>query len=378
MHCSEVHICQNAFQLRRRFYSAVMASFTCTICLEDKKSEEQPHPIEGNPICADCVITGIIPQFEAALHHEHNYPVVWGGVQLQVEDLSDYVSESFIARFRRRELEYASTHRVYCQHMAEMFLLPPIGASIPRGRVAAVHSEILAYIRRNTGPQGLIDLAYEVCGAMVTNRQQRGQTLLACYRCGGKSCGKCGMPTDGALPKDHKCPPKDDRSVDEILHGEQRGRDYQKCPSCDYAMALHDGCNTIRCTQCKTSLCFICGEAADHESVHWRREGGCPRFGQPGAENAIFDAPAPAPAPPPALIIPPGIELDRNGVPQAVLNHLAPLINAMAQRMQVHRQAGGEMDDAFREQVMADLGFVGERHEVDGQIVNGVWRPVRR
>ena len=49
-----------------------------------------------------------------------------------------------------------------------------------------------------------------------------------------------------------------------------RGKEYRKCPGCDMAVVLGDGCNTIICARnsCQQHFCFICGEKAHHDSDH--------------------------------------------------------------------------------------------------------------
>lgn len=41
--------------------------------------------------------------------------------------------------------------------------------------------------------------------------------------------------------------------------------------------------------QCGTGFCFICGKEADGESEHWRNGGSCPRYNQPGDDEAEYD-----------------------------------------------------------------------------------------
>lgn len=41
--------------------------------------------------------------------------------------------------------------------------------------------------------------------------------------------------------------------------------------------------------QCGTGFCFICGKEADGESEHWRKGGSCPRYNQPGDDEAEYD-----------------------------------------------------------------------------------------
>lgn len=40
---------------------------------------------------------------------------------------------------------------------------------------------------------------------------------------------------------------------------------------------------------CGSVFCFICGEAVEHNGIHWLPGNPCPRYNQPGAPNAIFD-----------------------------------------------------------------------------------------
>jgi hypothetical protein len=72
--------------------------------------------------------------------------------------------------------------------------------------------------------------------------------------------------------------------------GLKRGRDWQFCPNegCKRKVELKDGCNHVRCV-CRTHFCFVCGGFVRDGEGHWRREGGCPRFGVRGDGRAIFD-----------------------------------------------------------------------------------------
>jgi hypothetical protein len=81
-----------------------------------------------------------------------------------------------------------------------------------------------------------------------------------------------------------------DATLDAMVpEGLVRGVDFQRCARCKIAIGLRDGCNHMACTQCGHNFCYICGEDARENSGHWF-PGGCPRWGQPGQQNAIFDA----------------------------------------------------------------------------------------
>jgi hypothetical protein len=51
---------------------------------------------------------------------------------------------------------------------------------------------------------------------------------------------------------------------------------------------LSDGCNHMRCV-CRMHFCFICGKPVRDGEGHWKKEGGCPRFGMKDSKRAIYD-----------------------------------------------------------------------------------------
>jgi hypothetical protein len=67
------------------------------------------------------------------------------------------------------------------------------------------------------------------------------------------------------------------------------GEDFMYCPEPDFhePIMLLSGCNQITC-RCGGSFCYLCGEKAKGDSLHWR-EGGCPRNGRPGSEDESYD-----------------------------------------------------------------------------------------
>lgn len=77
----------------------------------------------------------------------------------------------------------------------------------------------------------------------------------------------------------------------QAVKGQVPGQDYQVCPGCNNVVTLKEGCNHITCN-CGTPFCFICGNGTDNNSAHFQ-QGGCPRFGQPTSERAVFDQPVP-------------------------------------------------------------------------------------
>ena len=81
--------------------------------------------------------------------------------------------------------------------------------------------------------------------------------------------------------------------------GLERGRDIQFCPgrNCHLPVVLQDGCNSLVCVKCMKHFCFVCGAETHHDSDHWKPGSPCPKWNQPGTENARWDAPVAAPVP---------------------------------------------------------------------------------
>lgn len=90
---------------------------------------------------------------------------------------------------------------------------------------------------------------------------------------------------------EHECDPTKHSELEErAFNGLQRGVQWQICPNqnCKRRVELSEGCNHMRC-ECRTHFCFICGNHVRDGEGHWRENGGCPRFGQKGSQQAIYD-----------------------------------------------------------------------------------------
>lgn len=86
--------------------------------------------------------------------------------------------------------------------------------------------------------------------------------------------------------------------IDGVREGEEyiRGKHFQICPNpkCRTKCELRDGCNHMTCAapSCGASFCFVCGEPAQVDSLHWTRKEdgtGCPRYSHFDDVNAQFD-----------------------------------------------------------------------------------------
>lgn len=120
---------------------------------------------------------------------------------------------------------------------------------------------------------------------------------MRCAECMWYTCLRCeesfstGDVAGEEVEIGHECDPRMNAELEErAFSGLVRGVDWQFCPNeeCRRRVELSDGCNHIRCL-CRAHFCFVCGYFVRDGEGHWRREGGCPRFGKKGDERAIYD-----------------------------------------------------------------------------------------
>ncbi|KAK4626625.1 hypothetical protein CLAFUW4_04001 [Fulvia fulva] len=259
-------------------------TFTCDACMADFNNQN-PIEIHGDSVCRDCFDTGIKPQFEQAAASETQYPVKWGGKIIELnKDIQKFFSKSFRETWtaRVREYETSSKERVYCAGSAS-----------------------------NTEPCGLF------LGTKAKHRLAK-----KCNCCGYYSCADCetSFPAD---PSEHICAEAADEPVDDPFQGLERGRDYQRCPVCDVAIELRDGCNHMTCSMgnCNTHFCFLCGEPATRDSGHWTVGRPCPLYNRAGEGNAQYDHQAAAPPPAEEVAVMEALLVEINAETQGVISH---------------------------------------------------------
>lgn len=270
--------------------------FTCTVCLGERIAEINPTTIgEADHVCAPCVKQSIVPLFKEALEHEFNYPVVWADSTLQAKDFVDVLGKEFVERYERIETEYSTPQnaRVYCKNMILAEDRLERGQK-PKGFKRRALGD-LAHVKREQ------EKGHEVieCGAFLCTRGVYEDSAVLqpeCWSCRGRACPGCGeaLFATSRRPR-HICDYEGDL-VNDVLKELTRGKDYQLCPNhdkCGGVLALWDGCNFVRCPEssCNAGLCFICGESVPQEagSDHWIVGKPCPKFGQPGTEEADHD-----------------------------------------------------------------------------------------
>ncbi|KAK5740020.1 hypothetical protein LTR17_004917 [Elasticomyces elasticus] len=257
------------------------SSPTCTVCLSEDSDEAKHFLIDGDLVCGECIADSLGTRFLDAIKHEHLWPVRWGAATVSPLDFPAVFPAGLDVQWRARVKEYKVKRpdRVYCKHLvlAECIPQPAITGSEVQDQCPAILT---------------------TCGCFL-GAMQLYQGGVYCEHCLGFACRACGEPISQTVV--HQCGAEAAAAAAAaelakmktvVLAGKCRGRDYQECPTCTEPVFLVDGCNAMLCV-CFTHFCFICGVEAHHDSTHWR-QGGCPRWNQPGATNAQYDAPTDA------------------------------------------------------------------------------------
>lgn len=228
---------------------------TCTTCTD---AIPGPHLlIERNPICHPC----FRHLFTLALTSESSFPASWANEPLSPSRYAHILGPELLRAYHAKALEYTTPlqERVYCARTD-----PP----------------------RRPAP----------CGAFV-GRGREDKACVRCAECMWYTCLRCEESFSTAdvggeeVEIRHECDPRMNAELEErAFSGLVRGVDWQFCPNeeCRRRVELSDGCNHIRCL-CRAHFCFVCGYFVRDGEGHWRREGGCPRFGKKGDERAIYD-----------------------------------------------------------------------------------------
>lgn len=222
-------------------------NFECVLCGEDK-FEALPRWVGDSRVCDGCAEDYVAPRFHDALEHEHQYPPMWGNVEMDLWTFWDLFDDKFKDAWRKKVREYTTPvkSRLYCEHRSSI----------------------------NGG----------VCGAYLGTK---GSGSVCCSLCHCYTCRRCEAgSSDISSAKAHCCHEVLKENPFEKL---SKGRDYQQCPSCKKEIFQAAGCNHMVCIPpCETHFCFFCGEqVAARRSGHWQN-GNCPRFGVTG-KTMIWD-----------------------------------------------------------------------------------------
>lgn len=229
--------------------------FVCTICCENQNGNHLQ--IDNQAVCHECFRR----PFELAIVSEEDYPAHWGTRLLSAFKWQHILGPTLSASYQSKEQEYScpADQRIYCSR---------------------------------TDPPRRPDR----CGNFM-GRWRNKRHCVRCDKCMWYTCLRCAdsfSPSDSSGSQtsiDHSCDPKREKEFEHrAFDGLKQGKDYQICPNeaCKRKVELSHGCNYIRC-HCRTSFCFICGQPVRDGNGHWRSDGGCPRFGQPGDGRAIYD-----------------------------------------------------------------------------------------
>jgi len=231
---------------------------TCTACLDPLPG---PHLlIDVHALCHAC----FRHLFVLALSNESSYPASWAGRPLSATRYAHLLGPDLLAAYSAKATEYACPpqERVFCSR-----------ADPPRRP--------------------------EPCGKFVGKWSGVGGAVVCvkCEDCAWYTCLRCeetlstGDVAGAEAAIEHECDPRRDGELEErAFRGLKKGKEWQICPNeqCKRRVELSDGCNHMRCV-CRMHFCFICGNPVRDGEGHWKKEGGCPRFGQKDSKRAIYD-----------------------------------------------------------------------------------------
>lgn len=241
--------------------------------MEDR-SQSGHRSIVGDPICDPC-LPEVLALFENAHKNEINFPPRRGPTEIPFESFEDLFSDDFRLAYHEKTREFNTPvpKRVYCKHM-------------------------VSTSKDTSTGQGEIDFCNTFMGV-------EAKIVSKCSGCTHWMCMDC-REIASPPPAVHTCDTAKADSESNAFDPATRGKDWQECPNpdCMIKCDLKEGCNAMICP-CQENFCFICGEAAGHDSDHWTEGKPCPRWGAVDAPNSMFDQP-PIVAQPgfPAIIIP--------------------------------------------------------------------------
>ncbi|USW47916.1 hypothetical protein Slin15195_G012350 [Septoria linicola] len=214
----------------------------CDAC-EDFVSDTRPVGQHKRMFCSECFEDMVIPKLREALLGKS----FWDNARLsatedplEARDYIDVMGEDFVNAYEKKVIEYRTnaSDRVYCPHSVLVSESSAEGGSAR----ALDQAELEAITKQGTS-------ATRKCQAYIGNKQEL-DVHTPCPEC-------CSQPYE------HK-----------------------------------EACNHFLCSDgtCRTGFCFLCGQAAAHDSDHWTvgNPTGCTKWGRPGESTARFDA-APAP-----------------------------------------------------------------------------------
>ncbi|KAI5370358.1 hypothetical protein Slin14017_G012370 [Septoria linicola] len=206
---------------------------------------------------------------------------------LEARDYIDVMGEDFVNAYEKKVIEYRTnaSDRVYCPHSVLVSESSAEGGSAR----ALDQAELEAITKQGTS-------ATRKCQAYIGDKQEL-DVHTPCPECKGLVCTNCGDSVCEPASS-HECSAPKPDGLEEYFASKTLGVDYQRCPGCSQPYEHKEACNHFLCSDgtCRTGFCFLCGQAATHDSDHWTvgNPTGCTKWGRPGESTARFDA-APAP-----------------------------------------------------------------------------------
>jgi hypothetical protein len=231
-----------------------MAAPSCLICQEEFNNKlYYSAPVNGDAdrkVCVICLTT----MMTRVINNDDEYPIrLQHPGDLRPLDYPYYFDDAFIEQYKLKEIEHNTfpNDRVYCECM-------------------------------------------KFIGCMV--KLGPGETYIAIGTCKEPDCGKkacliCASHLDQAnllaAMNNHDCKETlaaKEEDFQKIKDSDERGTNFQLCPTCSRSIQLSEACNHITCP-CSTEFCYLCGKPATAHSGHWDSgPGSCSQYSR---QNAV-------------------------------------------------------------------------------------------
>jgi hypothetical protein len=231
-----------------------MAAPSCLICQEEFNNKlYYSAPVNGDAdrkVCVICLTT----MMTRVINNDDEYPIrLQHPGDLRPLDYPYYFDDAFIEQYKLKEIEHNTfpNDRVYCECMKSIGCMVKLGP---------------------------------------------GETYIAIGTCKEPDCGKkacliCASHLDQAnllaAMNNHDCKETlaaKEEDFQKIKDSDERGTNFQLCPTCSRSIQLSEACNHITCP-CSTEFCYLCGKPATAHSGHWDSgPGSCSQYSR---QNAV-------------------------------------------------------------------------------------------
>jgi len=132
-----------------------------------------------------------------------------------------------------------------------------------RGNEDFLHRLDIECIKSALGEEEFITCP--ICSSCYHKDGQNNLIQAVCPSCNKTFCTKCQVAWHVNL----KCEEYQKQNVNPELLNLIQSKNWKRCPHCKEGVEKSSGCNHMKCIQCKTEFCYICGEKISSTASHF-------------------------------------------------------------------------------------------------------------